>query len=263
LFWTILGTGLVAAGASAFNQLLEISRDARMARTRNRPLPSGQMPRGQALAFALVATLAGLEVLTTFVNPLTALLGLLNLIVYLAIYTPLKPRTSLNTLVGGICGAVPPMMGWTAATGELALGAFLLGAILFVWQIPHFLALAWLYRDEYSKAGYRMLPVIDPTGQLTCLLIILYSLTLLPLGLAVMFWGISGYLYGAASLVLGLAFFALGLNLRLRKTAPAARRVFLASVLYLPLLLGTMVADARAHAPQSAAPLPAWPAKTP
>jgi protoheme IX farnesyltransferase len=243
LAWTILGTGLAAAGASAFNQLLEIRRDAEMQRTRGRPLPSGQISALHALLFAVVTSLAGVALLNEQVNPLTAMLGLANVVIYAMVYTPLKPRTSLCTLVGAVCGALPPIMGWTAACGEIGLGGLLLGMILFLWQIPHFLALAWMLRDDYAKAGFRMLPLIDPLGHLTCLMIVLYSLALLPMGLAVTVTGQAGYLFGAASLALGLGFFLLALKLRRMKTARNARRVFLASLVYLPLLMLFLVLD--------------------
>ena len=243
LAWTILGTGLAGAGASALNQLLEIRRDAMMRRTRGRPLPTGQISPLHATLFAVATSLAGVAILNELVNPLTAFLGLANIVIYAMIYTPLKPRTSLCTLVGAVCGALPPIMGWTAACGEIGLGGVLLGMILFLWQIPHFLALAWMLRDDYAKAGFRMLPLIDPLGHLTCLMIVLYSLALLPLGLAVTFSGMAGYPFAAASLALGLAFFLLTLKLRRMKTARNARRVFLASLVYLPLLMLLLVLD--------------------
>jgi protoheme IX farnesyltransferase len=252
LFWTILGTGLAGAGASTLNQLLEIRRDGQMRRTRLRPLPTGQISALHAVLFALVTSLAGVVVLNELVNPLTALLGLANIVIYALIYTPLKTRTSLCTLVGAVCGALPPMMGWTAASGEIGLGAVLLGTILFLWQIPHFLALAWMLRDDYARAGFRMLPLIDPQGHLTCLMIVLYSLALLPLGMAVTFCGMAGYLFGAVSLVLGLGLFLLTLSLRRTKTPRNARRVFLASLVYLPLLMLFMVLDGHPHVNASA-----------
>ena len=212
LFWTILGTGLAAAGASTLNQLLEIRRDALMQRTRGRPLPSGQVSPLRAFIFALGTSAAGVGILNELVNPLTALLGLANIVIYALIYTPLKPRTSLCTLVGAVCGALPPIMGWTGAGNSNWLGAALLGTILFLWQIPHFLSLVWICRDDYAKAGFRMLPLIDPLGHLTCLMIVLYSLALLPLGLAVTFAGLAGYLFGAVSLLLGLGLFLLAVQ---------------------------------------------------
>ena len=167
----------------------------------------------QALAFALGTSAAGVGILNELVNPLTALLGLANIVIYSLVYTPLKPRTSLCTLVGAICGALPPIMGWTGAGNSISLGAMLLGTILFLWQIPHFLSLVWVCRDDYAKAGFRMLPLIDPGGHLTCLMIVLYSLALLPLGLAVTFAGLAGYLFAAVSLLLGLGLFLLAVQL--------------------------------------------------
>jgi protoheme IX farnesyltransferase len=253
LFWTILGTGLAAAGASTLNQLLEIRRDALMRRTCCRPLPAGQVSPFAALIFALATSLVGVGILNELVNPLTAVLGLANIIIYSLIYTPLKPRTSLCTLVGAICGALPPIMGWTGAANNIALGAVLLGTILFLWQIPHFLALVWVCREDYAKAGFRMLPLIDPCGHLTCLMIMLYSLALLPLGLAVTFAGLAGYLFAAVSLLLGLGWFLLAVELRRAKTPRNARRVFLASLAYLPLLMLFLVIDGR---PRTAAESP-------
>jgi protoheme IX farnesyltransferase len=244
LGWVMLGTALAAAGASALNQLLEIERDAKMDRTRGRPLPSGQISRPHALAFALGTGAAGIMVLNERVNPLTAALGLANLLVYTSIYTPLKPRTSTSTLVGAVCGAVPPLMGWAGAGRGLSLGAGLLAATLVLWQVPHSLSFVWLYRADYVRAGYRMLPVIDSTGRLTCLAIVLYALALMPLGLAVTWFGMAGYLFGAVSLNLGLGFFLLALQLHASRASRHARRVFLASLLYLPLLLAVWVADA-------------------
>ncbi|MGD0900947.1 MAG: heme o synthase [Thermoguttaceae bacterium] len=256
----VLGTGLAAAGASALNQVLEIHRDAKMERTRRRPLPAGQISRGHALVFALVAAAAGVTVLNEWVNPLTAVLGLANLLVYVGIYTPLKPRTPLSTLVGAVCGAVPPVMGWTAAGRGLSLGAGLLATLLLLWQVPHFLSLVWLYREDYVRAGYRMLPVMDSTGRLTCLAIVLHSLALLPLGLAMMLFGMAGSLFGAASLALGLGFFLGAFRLHLSRTRQRARSVFLASLIYLPLVLAMLVAD-RQVGPACRAGLPQYPAR--
>jgi protoheme IX farnesyltransferase len=216
-----------------------------MLRTRRRPLPAGDVSAGHALAFALATSLAGCGILNELVNPLTALLGLANIVIYAAIYTPLKTRTSLSTLVGAICGALPPMMGWTGAANSLGLGALLLGLILFLWQIPHFLALVWMLRDDYARAGFRMLPLIDPQGHLTCLMIVLYSLALLPMGLVLMVTHVAGFPFAAASLILGLGLLRLALQLRRMKTPRNARRVFFASIIYLPLLMLALVIDVR------------------
>jgi heme o synthase len=256
LWLTLIGTGLAVVGAAAINQLLEIDRDAKMRRTRDRPLPAGAISRTHAFLFAMTATAAGLGILNEWVNPLTSLLGLANVLLYTLVYTPLKPRTSLSTLVGAVCGALPPVMGWTAATGGLSVEAGLLGLVLFVWQVPHFLSFVWLYRDDYANAGYRMLPIMDTDGRLTCLTIVLYSLALMPLGLVATFRGLSGYLFAAGSLGLGLALFLLALRLRAAKTEHNARRVFRASIVYLPLLLALLVVDRPSPLVQRASPLP-------
>ena len=216
-----------------------------MRRTRGRPLPTGQLSPLRAFVFAVGTSAAGVGILNELVNPLTALLGLANIVIYALVYTPLKSRTSLCTLVGAICGALPPIMGWTGAGNANWLGAVLLGTILFLWQIPHFLSLVWMCRDDYAAAGFRMLPLIDPQGHLTCLMIVMYSLALLPLGLAVTFAGLAGYLFAAVSLVLGLAWFLLAVKLRRAKTPRNARRVFLGSLAYLPLLMLFLVLDGR------------------
>ena len=174
----VFGTGLAVVGAAAPNQLLEIDRDAKMQRTRNRPLPAGRVSRTGAFLFGMAAVAAGLGVLNEWVSPLCCLLGLVDVLLYVLIYTPLKTRTSLNTLVGSVCGALPPLIGWAAAAGGLGLDATLLGGILLLWQVPHSLSFVWLYRDDYAAAGYRMLPVVDPQGRLTCLAIILWWLAL-------------------------------------------------------------------------------------
>ena len=191
----------------------------------------------------MTATAAGLGILNELVNPLTALLGLLNVLIYVLVYTPLKSRTSLCTLVGSVCGALPPVMGCTAAAGRLSLEAALLGGILFLWQVPHALSLVWLHRADYARAGYRMLPVVDPSGRLTSLTIILYWLALMPLGLAATFCGLAGCLFAAASLLMGMGLFLLALQFRAAKTERNARRMFWAGIAYLPLLLALLVAD--------------------
>ncbi|MGA2032189.1 MAG: heme o synthase [Thermoguttaceae bacterium] len=248
LVWTILGTGLAAGGAGALNQLLEIRRDAKMQRTRHRPLPAGELSPVGVFVLALLSALAGLAILNELVNPLTALLGLANLVIYLLIYTPLKPRTSLHTLVGAICGALPPIMGCAGASGTLGREALFLGLILFLWQIPHALAFAWLHRADCARGGFRVLPVTDPSGRLTALLIILYSLALVPVGLVGVLapsYAVAGYLFAAVSLALGLGLFLLAVLFGAAKTDRNARRLFLASIAYLPLLLLAMLANAR------------------
>jgi protoheme IX farnesyltransferase len=196
---TMIGTWLVAAGASALNQYIERDLDAKMKRTLNRPLPAGRLEPGQALGFGVLLSIAGLFILQLGVNPLTAFLAVLSLASYLFLYTPMKTRTALCTLVGAIPGAIPPMMGWTAAHGSMAPQAWVLFGILFVWQLPHFLAIAWMYREDYARAGFPMLPVIDPDGGSTARMIILYSAVLIPVSLLPARMGLAGlsYVWGA------------------------------------------------------------------
>lgn len=248
-----LGTLLAAAGANTFNQWLEIERDARMHRTRTRPLPTGRITRRHALALALGESLLGTGLLAAACNLLTAGLALAVIVLYAVVYTPLKPRTSLNTLVGAVCGAVPPMMGWAAARGSLDAGAWVLAATLFVWQVPHFLALAWLYREDYIRGGYRMLPISDPSGTVTCSMALLYSLALVPVGLAASAAGMAGWIYAVGAVLLGGVMIERSLRLLRRRTDRAARHVFWASLAYLPLLLGLMIADAAPHSPPTPA----------
>jgi protoheme IX farnesyltransferase len=240
---TVLGTGLLGAAASALNQWWERAFDARMRRTRSRPIPAGAIAPGRGLVFGLVAAAAGLVLLARQVNGLTALLGAITLVVYILAYTPLKRRTTLCTVVGAVTGAIPPMMGWTAATGSIGAGAWVLFGILFVWQIPHFLAIAWLYREDYERGGFRMLPVVDPEGSATCGMVVLYSLALLPVSLAATLVGMSGWLYAVGALLLGGAMLALAIRLHRERTAAAARRLFLATITYLPILLALLVFD--------------------
>ncbi len=252
----VAGTGLAVVGAAAINQLLEIDRDAKMRRTRNRPLPAGRVSRTGAFAFGMGTIAAGLGLLNQWVSPLCCLLALVDVLLYVLVYTPLKTRTSLNTLVGSVCGALPPAIGWAAAAGGLKLDAALLPGILLLWQVPHSLSFVWLYRDDYAAAGYRMLPVLDLPGRLTCLAIILWWLALMPLGLVVAFRGLSGWLFAAVSLVLGAGGLLVALRLRGAKTEANARRMFLASILYLPLLMAAMVADRPARRPTPVGPPP-------
>ncbi len=241
--WTLVGTALAAFGAGALNQCCEVARDAQMVRTQNRPLPARRLSATAAWAFALTCSAAGPAILYAFVNEPTAWLGLINILIYVGLYTPLKPVTPLNTLVGAFVGAIPPLMGWVGATGQVGAGGLVLAGILFVWQIPHFLALGWLYREDYARGGFRMLPVLDTTGHLTCHVMIVYSLLLVPLALAIVAAGLCGGIFATGSVALGLALLATVWQFQRERTRGRARRVFLASVIYLPLLLGLMVAD--------------------
>jgi len=239
----IVGTALSAFGANILNQWWEVERDRQMQRTRLRPLPSGRVERGVALVWGLVTCAAGLAILALGTNPLTTGLSLFVILLYVLVYTPLKVRTPLNTVVGAVCGAIPPMMGWAAAAGRLDAGAWILGGVLFVWQVPHFLALAWMYREDYERGGFRMLPAIDREGRLTGRMAFVYAAALLPITAALSAAGVTGSAFLVASQVVGLAFLALGWVFLRDRSRQSARRLFLASILYLPLVLGLGVAD--------------------
>jgi heme o synthase len=245
LLWTCLGTFLAAVGASSFNQAWEVHRDARMNRTKNRPVPSGQISRAHAAFVGLIASILGVAILCPTSNGLTAILATVNILLYAVIYTPLKPVSTANTLVGALVGAIPPMMGWSAATGSLSAGAWVLGAILFFWQIPHFLALAWMYRHEYAKAGFKMISTVEPTGRLTTLLAILYSLALIPTAAAMTILGHAGWPFALIATLLGSMLVCLSLRFAASRSNADARRLFLASIIYLPLLSTALVLDAR------------------
>ena len=237
----MVGIALLSSGIATINQYMERDLDALMRRTANRPLPSGRLLPWEALAFGVGLT-AGAEVyLTVLVNPLTGLLGLTVIAGYLFGYTPLKTRTSLSTMVGAFPGAVPPLIGWAAARGSVGLEAWVLFAILFLWQFPHFLAIAWMYREDYSRAGILMLPVVEPDGRVTAQQIVIYTVLLLPVSLLPTALGISGkiYLYGAIGL--GLLFLYSSVRAAFSKSRQEARRLLLASVVYLPLLFILMV----------------------
>ena len=236
------GTGLLCGGASALNQYLERDADALMERTRRRPIPGGRIRPEEGLVFGLALSAAGLAVLA-FVNPLTLALGAASLVSYVLAYTPLKRVTSLCTVVGAVPGALPPLMGWAASRGSLGAAGWGLFAILFLWQLPHFLAIGWLYRDDYARGGFPMLAVTDRDGASTGRQAVLYATALLPVTLAagLLASAGAGYLWGG--LVLGLGFLACAAAFAWKRTVGSARRLFLASVLYLPLLLGLMVFD--------------------
>ena len=237
----LFGIALLSSGIATLNQYAERELDGLMRRTANRPLPAGKLAPWEALAFGSGLTLAAEAYLLVFVNPLSAALGLFVIAGYLFAYTPLKTRTSLSTWVGAFPGAVPPLIGWTAARGSISLEGWVLFAILFLWQFPHFLAIAWMYREDYSRAGIVMLPVVEPDGRVTAQQIVIYTLMLLPVSLLPVALGMSGkiYLYGA--LVLGLLFLYSSLRTAFSMSRQQARRLLLASVLYLPLLFILMV----------------------
>jgi heme o synthase len=239
----LVGTALVASGASAFNMYLERNLDALMHRTTDRPLPSGRLQSGEALIFAVLITSAGMVYLFVFVNHLTSLLSALTFLSYLFLYTPLKTRTWLSTIVGAVPGALPVTMGWAAATGGLSLGAWVLFGILFLWQLPHFYAIGWMHREDYARAGFPMLPVIDLTGFRTARQVNLYLLALLALTLLPARIGLVGPLYLAGAVVLGILFFIYGAVFSHKRDRKSARKLFLASILYLPVLLALLIVD--------------------
>jgi protoheme IX farnesyltransferase len=243
LLHTLIGTGLIASGTAALNQWYEREADAKMKRTQLRPLPSGRLTSRNALVFAIIISLAGFIELFLAVNALTGWLGLFTLLSYLFVYTPLKQRSPHSTTIGAIPGAMPPLIGYAAASGTLTWDAWILFAILFIWQFPHFYAIAWMYREDYERAGIRMLPVVEPDGESTARRILLYSLILIPISLVPKFLSMTGNLYLAGALALGLLFLYAGVRVSFDRTRQQARRVLLASVIYLPVLYGLMLLD--------------------
>lgn len=239
----LLGTAAVAGGASALNMYVERDRDGLMARTATRPLPQGRLTPTDALVFGVALGAAGTVWLAVTANLLTALLGLISLVVYVGIYTPMKVRSTFNTAVGAISGALPPVMGWTAARGTLDLQAAVLFAILFLWQHPHFFALAWMYQRDYDRGGYRMLPTVDPDGLLSARLMVLFSLALVPVSLVLTLTFNAGRIYALGAVVLGALMVVMSLRFTRDRSVPAARKVFRSSLLYLPVLLLLLMLD--------------------
>jgi heme o synthase len=239
----MIGTALLACGAAALNQFVEREHDAKMRRTEGRPLPSRRLQPDFVLIFGGASSMAGLIYLAVAVNLLTSLLGAITLITYVFVYTPLKRVTWLNTAIGAVPGALPPLMGWTAATNELSGAGWSLFAILFFWQIPHFLAIAWMYRDEYAKAGFVMLPCIDPRGERTGHQAVSHALGLLFVSLCPVLFRFAGVIYFFGALLIGVLFLAAAVAFARQLSVPRARQLFFASIIYLPLLLGLMVLD--------------------
>lgn len=240
---TLLGVALAAGGTAALNQYLERQVDSLMERTRGRPLPEGRLPPSQALAFGAGLVAGGLLFLTLTVNALSGLMTATVVGSYLFLYTPLKRRSPLSTLVGAFPGALPPVIGWAGARGEVSLGAGVLFAILFLWQVPHSLAIARLYREDYARAGIRFLPVIDPEGRPTECAVLTHCLALLTVGLLPTPIGLAGSTYFFGALVLGGAFLGSGIGLARSRSEAAARRLRLASLVYLPAVLGLLAFD--------------------
>ena len=243
LFHALVAVSLLSSGIAALNQYMERDLDRRMRRTAARPLPTGRLSPRHAFIFGLGLTVVAEIYLAAAVNPLSALVGLCTAFGYLLCYTPLKTRTSLSTFVGAFPGAAPPLIGWTAATGRLDLEAWVLFAILFLWQFPHFLAIAWMYREDYARAGILMLPVVEPEGRMTGQQVVLWALLLVPVSLFPVALGLAGNIYFYGALVLGLLYLASSVLAALSTSRQSARRLLLASVLYLPFLFGLMVVN--------------------
>ena len=239
----MVGIALLSSGIATLNQYIERDLDALMRRTADRPLPSGKLHPTEALVFGAGLTIVAEVYLALLVNPLTALLGLTVISGYLFAYTPLKTRTTLSTMVGAFPGAVPPLIGWAAARGEIGIEAWVLFAILFLWQFPHFLAIAWMYREDYGRAGILMLPVVEPEGRVTAQQIVVYTILLLPVSLLPTLLGTSGKIYFFGAIVLGLLFLYSSVRAAISKSRQEAKRLLLASVIYLPLLFILMVVN--------------------
>ncbi|MCB1024231.1 MAG: heme o synthase [Acidobacteria bacterium] len=234
---------LLAFGVATLNQYIERDIDPLMKRTESRPIPTGKVSPNEALVFGIALCVIAEVYLYAATNALTAFLGLIVIIGYVFLYTPLKTRTTASTAIGAIPGAMPPLMGWTAASGEITLGAWFLFSLLFLWQFPHFLAIAWMYKEEYRKAGIKMLPVIEEDGKITAQQIVIFTIFLVPVSLAPFFLGISGVYYLSGAVILGIWFLAVSIQTARTKTVKKARSLLLTSVLYLPVLFALMVFD--------------------
>jgi protoheme IX farnesyltransferase len=240
---TLVGTAISSAGAAALNNYLERDCDLEMNRTKMRPIPQGIVSPGEALTFGWVAALLGVAVLTWQVNLLTGFLSLLTTFLYVIVYTPLKRITWWNTVVGAVPGALPPMGGWAAATGELGLGAWIVFLILFVWQHPHFYAIAWMYREDYERGGFKMLPVVYPDGIRTFRQIIGFSIVLIPVSLLPYLYEMAGQIYAIGMLVLSVGMLAIAIKAWRSHTVSDARALLQASVIYLPLFFALILCD--------------------
>lgn len=238
---SMIGITLLAFGVATLNQYLERRIDPLMERTAKRPIPAGKVTSMEALAFGVLQCAVAEVYLYFLVNGLTAVLGLIVIVGYVLLYTPLKTRTSASTAIGAIPGAMPPLMGWTAAANDITLGAWALFVTQFLWQFPHFLAIAWMYRDQYAKAGILMLPVVEPEGKLTARQIVLFTIMLIPVSLAPFFIGFAGVIYLVGASALGIWFLWASVSMARSKTNEKARKLLLVSVIYLPLLFLLLV----------------------
>ncbi|SRR5579883_1020166 len=240
---TMIATALVTCGGGALNQVLEMDVDAMMRRTENRPLPSGRMRQLTGLIFGILCSIAGAIYMAEFVGPLPAILATATLIGYLFIYTPLKKKTHLATLIGAFPGAFPILIGWAAVRNEIGIGGWSLFAILFLWQIPHFLAIAWMYRKDYARAGFPMLTVIDPEGTRVAFQVLSYTLALIPVSFMPTLLHLTGPVYFAGAILLGIGFAIAAIRTAMLRTNTSAKQLLFASIIYLPVLLALMVID--------------------
>jgi len=243
LLWTVLGTACCACAAAALNQVVESSRDAKMDRTKNRPIPAGHISTIHAFIVGVLLSYIGVAILSFGASVGAAGLALLTILIYILIYTPLKSRTSFNTIVGAVVGAIPPLIGWVAATGSIGLGGIILGGILFVWQLPHFLALAWMYREDYEQGGFKMLPSLDASGELTARTSVVTSLCLVPLVLFMSITGSTSVLFAIVGSLLGLWLTGRSIAFWRHRDHETARRLFFGTIIYLPILLAFMLID--------------------
>ena len=239
----LLGTALSSGGAAVLNNYIERDADVKMHRTKTRPLPQGTVTPAEALEFGITLVLMGVGLLAWQVNLLTGFLSLLTVFLYVLVYTPLKKVTWWNTVVGAIPGALPPMGGWTAATGHLDAGAWILFLILFVWQHPHFYAIAWMYKDDYERGGFKMLPVVEPDGLSTFRQVVAFSIVLLPVSLLPTFYGMAGQFYAVGVTLLGIAMLAIGVRLYRTHSVQDAKKLLRTSVIYLPLFFALILGD--------------------
>lgn len=247
LVHTLLGTFFVAGGAAALNQVWERQTDRLMRRTQWRPMATARMSVAHGTGFGIVLSLAGAAELAYFINPLSAAVALFTTATYIFIYTPLKLRTSLSTLAGALPGALPAVIGWTAATNTLSIEAWVLFAIVFMWQMPHFLSIAWMYRDEYARAGMPLLPVIEPDGRSTGRQAVIYAAVLIPVSMLPTGVGLATTWYLVGAIVLGAMLMVMSLEFSVKRDLPTAKRLFLGSILYLPILWALLVFDHRVH----------------
>ena len=243
LFYLLLGTGLTGGGAHALNQWMEQVPDSKMNRTKDRPLPKERLSRNEALLFGLIISITGITTLWLTLNALTATLGLITLISYILLYTPLKQKTIANTWFGGITGALPPVMGWTAARGQLDWEVVPIFALLYFWQLPHFFAIAWMYRDDYQKSGFKMLSLVDQTGKRTAIQMLLNAILMIASSLAVYMIGQGGLLYLTVAIFLGLGYIRVITLFFSESSIENARKVFLSSIIYLPVLITIIILE--------------------